>query len=461
MRITAAFLLELLLVLNPAPALCLPATSADDRVHDLAVQAYVYAYPLVLVGQTRQLRRAPLNQFAHLQSFPSAGFTAVVRPNIDTLYSAAWLDLSHEPVILSVPDTAGRYYVMQLLDAWTETFALPGSRTTGSKPGHFLIAGPGWKGATPKDVKVIQSPTNTVWIIGRTQTNGPSDYENVRAIQRGYKLAPLSMWEKGTVGAPERLTPPADRRTPPEQVAAMDAATFFKVFASLLKETSPHPVDAPLLEQLKSIGIEAGKDFDIARLTSRNAEALERAVKDARAMIAERARSHGDVRNGWRFPGKNTGRYGRAYLDRAAVALFGLGALPAEEAIYPNSFRDDDGNALNGANRYVLRFERGKLPPAGAFWSVTMYDPTGYFVSNPINRYGLGDRDKLEFDKDGSLEIYIQHESPGKEKEANWLPAPAGDFSLTLRLYVPKAAALDGSWKPPAVRRVRARDQGD
>lgn len=453
MRIISTFLLGLALLCRPVLTSPVPVTP-DERIHDLGVQAYIYAYPLVLVSLTRQFRRAPLNQFFHLQSFPGAGFTAVVRPNIDTLYSTAWLDLSRDPVILSVPDTAGRYFVMQMLDAWTETFGLPGSRTTGSKPGRFLIAGPGWKGAPPKDVKVIRSPTNTVWLIGRTQTNGVSDYEHVRAIQRGYTLTSAGSSEKVATAAPGNLTPAVDRRRPPEQVAAMDAAAFFKLFASLLKENAPHAADAPLLAQMKTIGIEAGKDFDIGNLTPVQGQELERAVKDARAMLAERARSLGDVRNGWRFPGKNTGIYGTAYLDRAAVALFGLGALPAEEAIYPSTFRDDGGSALNGANRYLLHFRQNELPPARAFWSITMYDPDGYFVPNPINRYGLGDRDSLEFNKDGSLDIYIQRDPPSPDKQRNWLPAPAGDFSLTLRIYLPKPTAVTGRWLPPVVRRI-------
>jgi hypothetical protein len=234
----------------------------------------------------------------------------------------------------------------------------------------------------------------------------------------------------------------------------MDSATFFRVFASLLKETAHHAEDSGFIEQLKAIGIHKGRDFDVAKLPPDAARELDRAVTDARAMIAERARNLGVVRSGWRSGGKNVGKYGTAYLDRAAVALFGLGALPAEEAIYPTTFTDHEGKPLSGVNRYVFHFDKGELPPAGAFWSVTMYDPDGYFVSNPMNRFGLGDRDKLVYNSDGSLDIYIQHDSPGQDKERNWLPAPAGDFNLTIRLYLPMPRAVDGTWAPPLVRRV-------
>jgi hypothetical protein len=432
--------------------------NAED-VYRIGLKAYLYAYPLVLVDQTRQVfvQRFPMNRFNHALAFPPSTARVVVRPNIDTLYSSAWLDLSSEPIILSVPDTGGRYYLVQIMDAWTETIAVPGKRTTGTGAGQFVIVGPNWKGSLPPNLPVIKSSTNLVWIIGRIQTNTSADYANVHAIQKGFNLTPLSLREQAERPASSPAAFPAQNLTtgsaPPAKVAAMDTETFFKTFTKLLKENLPHSEDASFVAELKSIGISSEEPFNSVKLGPERFQALERAVRDAREKIINQIRMTGMERKGWGF-NRNIGCYGTDYLTRATTALGGLGALPAEEAIYTGTMKDSSGGLLAGANRYVLHFDKTSLPPVKAFWSITLYSREGFFVPNPLNRFGLGDRDPLRYNKDGSLDLYIQRDKPAKEPEENWLPSPDGVFNLSLRMYWPGPEVLSGQWTPPVIQRI-------
>ena len=438
---------------------------AEQRVFEIGVQAYIYAYPMVLMELTRQISTnarapagvlAPMNQFAHMRAFPDHTFREVVRPNVDTLYSIVWFDVAKEPLVLFVPDTAGRYYVLQMLDMWTDVFAAPGSRTSGTKAGHFAIVGPRWNGKLPDGVERLRCPTNIGWIIGRTQTNGKADYENVHRIQDGFKLTPLSQWGKPYAPPAESaVEPTVDMKTPPPlQLAKMSAQTYFEMFAELMKNNPPHELDWSMVAQLGQIGIVPGKDFAFFKLDPQTQKALERAVGEGHRMIDERIERSGEFVNGWTITREGMGNYGTSYLQRAAIALIGLGANVPDDAVYPMSFVDSERKPYNGRNRYVLHFDNGQLP-VNAFWSLTMYDEDGYLVENSIQRYGIGDRDELRFNNDGSLDIYIQHESPGKDKEANWLPAPKDTFNLVIRLYWPKIEILTGAWNPPAVERIR------
>jgi hypothetical protein len=433
---------------------------------EIAVEAYVFGYPLVLMDVTRRVmtavpkagaHKAPVNQFLHIREFPDYTMTDVVSPNADTLYSTAWLDLTKEPIILSVPDTGKRYYLMEMLDAWTNVFASPGTRTTGNSRGDFAIVGPQWKGKLPTNVKEIKSPTNMAWLIGRTRTNGKEDYAAVRAIQDQYKLTPLGAWGKD-YNPPDNapVAPGIDVKTPPvEQVAKMDAATFFARLNTLMKDNPPADADASALNNFNAIGVAPGTPFDLKNLDPAVAKSVDGSVKTAQAKIsAEAKKPHGKKVNGWDVM-TNLGRYGTDYLFRSVVALVGLGANLPEDAIYPRATEDTDGQPLNGANRYLVHFPGGQLPPVNAFWSLTMYTSKQFFAQNPINRYAIGDRDKLKFNDDGSLTISIQRESPGKEKESNWLPAPKDSFNVFMRLYWPKKEIVDGVWKPPGVERVK------
>ncbi len=343
------------------------------------------------------------------------------------------------------------------MDAWTETIAVPGKRTTGTQAGHFAIIGPNWKGSLPSNMPVIKSSTNLVWVLGRTQTNTSADYTNVHTIQKGFNLVPLSAWGRAETSMPSpAVVPPRmgdNSLTPPAQVARMDADTFFKTFTALLRDNPPHVEDAPLVAELKTIGIIPGQPFDPSKLDPEAIRALDRAVRDAREKIISQIRMTGIVRKAWGV-NLNIGRYGTDYLTRAVIALGGLGALPPEDAIYTGTAMDNSGQPLAGGNRYVLHFDKTGFPPVNAFWSVTLYNSEGYFVPNPINRFGLGDRDPLRYNSDGSLDLYIQRDRPAKELEANWLPAPDGAFNLSLRMYWPKPEVLAGQWTPPVIRRV-------
>jgi hypothetical protein len=399
--------------------------------------------------------RAPVNQFAHFRSYPDANAKDVVRFNFDTLYSFAWLDLSREPIVLSVPDTGGRYYLVPILDMWTDVFAVPGSRTTQGKARNFAIVAPGWSGNLPNDVEKLAAPTPTVWVMGRTQTNGPTDYDNVHKIQDSYKLTPLSAW--GTAYAPPQRVPTdpsTDDKTPPlDQVNHMDGITMLTRLAALLKSHPPHPNDYPMLHRMRQIGIEPGGDFDPSKLDPTAVQAINSAAKDALADIVKSVPTAADrIVNGWSMGVQNMGAYGTSYKRRAIVALAGLGANLPEDAVYPTAFVDAAGQPLNGANNYMIRFEKDQLPPVGAFWSITIYDKDGFQVPNPISRFAIGDRDKLALNTDGSLDIYLQAQSPGVDKESNWLPTPQGaPFQPTMRLYSPRREIIDGTWSPPPI----------
>lgn len=443
------------------------AENSREEAYNIGFDAYLYLYPLVLMDVTRLQAtnveagkipmRGPMNRFVHAPAFPPAEFRDVVRPNFDTLYSAAFLDLTKEPIIVSAPDTGGRYYMLPMLDMWTDVFANPGKRSTGTKEGHFALVPPGWSGNLPDGVSRIDSPTGMVWIIGRTQTNGPADYPAVHKIQAGYKLTKLSDWGKTPSHAKVKIDPDVDMKTPPMlQVHGMQAGAFFAYAAELMKINPPHMTDNDMVARLKRIGMEVGKSFNLAKKDQAVQQALARAAKDALKLMQEKQTSLAPLVNGWQVGVENMGVYGNSYLRRAIIAMVGLGANPPEDAVYPLTFLDSDGKPLDAANKYVLHFKKDEIPPVDAFWSLTLYDKHGFPVPNSIKRQALGDRDKMTYGPDGSLEIYIQAESPGKSKQANWLPAPkSGPFNLTLRLYWPRREVLTGKWVPPSVQKLK------
>jgi hypothetical protein len=436
-----------------------PSTVAAAEARQIAQQAYAFAYPLVLMEMTRRaatLDGSPrfVNHFIHAPAFPDDRFRQVIRPNSDTLYSTAWLDLSKEPILLHVPDTKGRYYLFQLMDAWTETIAVPGKRTTGTGEGWFAIVGPGWKGSLPAQVQGIDCPTNMAWLLGRTQTNSARDYDFVHGLQQGYKLTTLSAYPEGQ--PPLSLADLAETRArspepPPMKVARMSPTEFFQTFAQLMEHNPAHAADEPMLRQLAQIGLVAGKAFPPAGFSPEVVKAIEEGAHAASAALESFDPKKLPLgKTNWTVPG-HYGRYATNYPVRAFTARYLLGALPAEDAVYYSSARDSAGQPFDGGKRYVLHFEKSAIPPVRAFWSLTLYDDQGYFTANPLNRYAIGDRDQLKFNSDGSLDLYIQHEAPGGAKDNNWLPAPAGAFNLALRLYWPEEQVVHGAWTPPAV----------
>ncbi len=458
---------------HPAPSgnqSTVTASVAPMSAAQSAQEAYIYGYPLVLMQTTERVMtsvaapdpvalKAPVGQLVNASVVPSAAVKAVVAPNVDTLSSTAWLDLSAGPMVLHVPDTNGRYYDMQLLDAWTNVIAAPGSRTTGAGAADFAIVGPGWTGSLPTGVRRIASPTNLVWIIGRTQVNGPADLGAAHAVQQGYHLTPLGAWGKAYTPPQGKVDPTVDPNTPPaDQVAHMDGATFFRTLALAMKANPASSADTMMLAQLRQLGVVPGQPLELSALPPATQQALQQTMQQA--ALAAQARISAKVASGvgvqahtWRYA-IVAGQYGTNYLDRAAIAQAGLGANLDADALYGYTQTDATGKPLSGANNYVLRFAPGQTPPVNAFWSVTMYGPDHMLVDNPLHRYALGHVGMLRYNPDGSLDIYIQQQSPGVDKESNWLPAPGGNFNLVLRMYWPKPAALNQTWTAPAVTLV-------
>jgi hypothetical protein len=449
----------------------------EQEAHAIAVEAYLYLYPLVVMDLTRRqmtgapagkaMGSGPPNTFHHVAEYPSATDKVVVRPNFDTLYSSAWLDLTKEPVIVSVPDTNGRYYLLPMLDMWTDVFASPGWRTTGTEAQHFLVAPAGWRPdlkerlieeyRLPRGTQRIDAPTPYVWIIGRTKTDGPQDYDAVHEIQAGMRITPLSEWGRTPTPVEARADAGIDMATPPKaQSEAMPGDRFFAYAAELLKVHRPHLTDQPIVARMKRIGIEPGKSLDLDKVSPAVRAALEAAPATAQRLMQWKMPTLARVTNNWSMNTDTVGVYGDYYLKRAIVANAGLGANVPQDAIYPLNLGDQAGRPLDGGNKYVLHFDKGDLPPVDAFWSVTLYDPEGYQVANPLNRFAVSSWMPLKYDPDGSLTLYFQNESPGKDKEANWLPAPKAPFTLTMRLYAPKPEVLVGKWNPPPVTKSEA-----
>jgi hypothetical protein len=403
----------------------------------------------------KEFGKGPMNMFVSVPEYPPADFKGVVRSNFDTLYSIAWLDLTKEPLVIAAPDTAGRFYLLPMLDMWSDVFASPGWRTTGTDAAQFLVTPPGWTGTVPAGLNHLPAPTPFVWVIGRTKTDGAADYAAVHKIQAGYTVTPLSRLGKGAEPVSVKIDPAVDMKTPPKiQVDTMSAADYFAYAAELLKVHPAHGTDQPLLAQIKRIGIEPGKSFSMDALDPEIKAALETAPKDAQALMAWKVPTLARVVNGWSMNTDTMGVYGNYYLKRAIVAQVGLGANLPEDAIYPLNIGDVNGNALDGAHKYVLHFAKDEVPPVNAFWSITLYDPEGFQVGNELNRFAVSSWMPFKNNADGSLDIYFQNENPGKDLEANWLPAPKGPFNLTMRLYGPKSEALNGKWNPPAVKQM-------
>ncbi|WP_294951119.1 DUF1254 domain-containing protein [Sulfurovum sp.] len=450
-----------------AASLQLNASSAleKEELDRIALQSYIYTYPLVLMEVTRKQmtnmplgenpNRGPMMQFTHIRTFPNAKFREVVRPNFDTLYSLAWVDVSKEPVILSVPEVKDRFFMLPMYDMWTDTFAVVGTYANGTKAGNYALCMPEWKGELPKGVERIDATTPMFWIIGRTQTNGPKDYDYIHKIQDGYKLTPLSYFTAGKPFKPVfKKDKSVDDVTPPvKQVEKMDAKTFFTMAMKLMKTNPPHATDQVRLDRMKRIGL-TPDGFYYDKLPKEVKAALERATAKSHDVMREYASRLGSIVNGWQILTKSVGVYGIDYLQRATTAFYGLGANPYYWAFYPLNVTDKNGKVPTGDKKYVIHFD--KEPPVDAFWSVTIYDKDGFPIDNPMNRYAIGDRDNLKFNADGSVDIYIQNTSPGKEKESNWLPSSAkGVISLVIRMYGPKQVAIDGKWQPPYLEEVK------
>jgi len=435
----------------------------NEEIIKLAKAAYVYGLPVILTDLTRQVSSVPNNVFIHGHKFPDHTSRLVVAPNNDTNYSSAFLDLGDDAVVLTIPDTKDRYFVVPLMDAWTNVFTSFGKRTTGTHAQTYVITGPHWHGTIPNGLQEVKSPTDLVWIIGRIQVNSPEDQLSfVSPIQDQFKLTLLSDWGKtGATSAkktthydevaPEIKAVQAHQLTVVQAVKQLPIDRYFNYLNALLVKNPGLAADSGILQRLAKIGVKPGGKFDLNNFDKDTQEALKNVPNEIYAAF-DNAKANADFKP---QNGTQIGHYGTDYLTRAVVAYKGLGALPPEEATYIAYNADADKTPLNGNNNYVIHFEAGKLPPAKAFWSLTMYDKDRYLSDNPIRRYAIGDRNKLKFNADGSLDIYLQHADPGADKQSNWLPAPADSFNVILRIYVPTDEYLHDktTWVNPPIKK--------
>lgn len=436
-----------------------PSNNEDPAI--VLKEAYIYSLPLVLMDLTRrqmtqssELNSVPNNQFKNNSFFPDAKFKNVVRPNSDTYYSSAWLNLADGPVILSIPNTKGRYHMFPLMDAYSNIFYSIGTRTTGNNGGIFLITGPKWTGSTPEGMKQIPSPTDIVWVIGRTQVNSKEDGEKVVVpLQHQYKIISLNEWGKQPIPSKIIIDPTVPKEDPNTVVKTMTVENYFNYANELLAKNPPPEADKAVLNRFASVGIGTGKKFDLNTFSDDKRKEITEIPKTITNKLAIDYDTSNMV-NGWNLGRKVIGTYGTDYQSRASTAYMGLGANLREDAIYSTCFVDRQNKELNGSSSYKLHFEKGQTPPVNAFWSITLYDTQGYFIDNELNRYTLGDRSNLRPNADGSIDIFIQHSHPGKEKTSNWLPAPKGNFNLLLRFYWPKSVILQNKWSPPFVEKI-------
>jgi len=441
---------------------------AKDEVKRIAEEAFIYGFPMVMnygtlyefaIDKTSDQYKAPFNQISNIQRVATPKDTTIVTPNSDTPYSLLWMDLRAEPLVLSVPEVEkSRYYSVQLLDLYTFNYGYMGSRTTGNGAGTYMVAGPNWKGEIPEGIKkVFHCETEVSFVIFRTQLFNPGDIDNVKKIQAGYKAQALSTFLKSPAppAAPEIKWPKLDKK-----LAETDPFAYLNFVLQFCPPVGPAEVEKPLRAKFAKIGIEAGKPFAADKFTPEQKIEMEEGMKSALEKIKRRLGDAGKKDNGWMITVAfgNRSFYKGDWTLRAAAAMGGIYGNDEVEALYPLLLTDGDGNKPDcGKNRYTITFPKDQLPPVDAFWSVTMYDgKTQLLIENPINRYLINSPmlPDLKMNPDGSLTLYIQKDSPGKEKESNWLPASDGPIYVAMRLYWPKKEALSGEWKPPAVKRI-------
>jgi hypothetical protein len=449
-----------------APPTATAAETAAPATAIAAEDAALYALPLVVMDLTReQFFSDPVSadatpgRFLHIPILANPTFRSVVRPNVDTLYSSAWLDLGAEPVLLSVPPSNGRYYLVQCMDAWTNVFAAPGIRTLGNRGARYAIVGPTWHGDLPPGVEVLRAPTRMVWVLGRIHVRDAADLPAARAFQHQLDLRPASHAGDPSFTAASPHPPgPTPRRIMRDRLHDLSAELFFERFTLLTIDNPPAPDDAPFVRDvLAPLGVPPGRPVSWASLPEANRRALSDGLSHALAALEDRAqldRQRTLTPTGWSSLAATVaqGNYGTSYRVRAAVAAIGLGANLRADAVYLNANVDGNRQPLDGSKRYRLRFAPGQLPPVRAFWSITLYDEQGYLIANPAERYAIKSGDALVHEADGSVVLQLQPDDPGPDHRAGWLPTPEHRrFELSLRAYWPDAALLDGAWIPPAV----------
>lgn len=440
--------------------------SNSDKPEDIATLAYLWGYPLITSQRSFDyftnpntptvVGQGPANEMNCARQLVNASFTDIVTPNDDTLYCQSWMDLTKEPLVLKVPSVQDRYISFQFLDAYTNDYTYLGTRASGDSEGTYLIAGPNWDGQVPQDMTKIWSPTNIAWIINRILVTGDSDLPNVHDIQDKISLISLSVFEGNTTNTQAADETTLSSQVPIKPQPANIPTTGIKLYDELGQAMINNPLNPPdpgLVAKLASIGIGPGK-IPSVEANDTIKTALQPGIQEGDKLIDEKLANIGTVVNGWSV-NTQTGIYGNDYLTRAAITKLGFGANIPQEALYPTTLTDNQGKPYNGTNKYAIHFDPGQTPPVDGFWSITMYNEEKYFYDNPLNRYSIGKyTDGLKTNEDGSLDIYIQNQSPGADKESNWLPSPADGFYMVLRMYLPTEQVLNGTWTPPPVNLI-------
>jgi hypothetical protein len=444
---------------------------SPTEAKSIAVDAYVYGYSLITTEVTRVQQsnvpkpeglHAPMGEFGNALYYPPGNYRGISAPNADTLYSVAWVDLA-QPVVFSYPDMGRRFFLMEMVDMWMHDFAAPGARTESGKAANYLLTGPGWKGTVPAGMKQIQVATRYMCILGRTYADGTDqDYVAVKKLQAQYKLTPLSAWGHPYTPQPIPVNPnPGFSMTenPQRAILAMGMEGYFSMMSKLMAGVAPPPAeDAPVLACMAKIGIVPGEPFALNKLDPAVQAVLKDVPQQALEKIVANEHHMGDVTNGWTMM-KGLGTYGTDYIRRATVAAIGWPANQELDAVYPTALVDSTGQPLNGANKYTITFLKGATPPVSGFWSITMYeiDNGWWFFPNTLDKFTVSPRNNLKYNADGSLTLYLQNQSPGADKQANWLPAPKGPFIPMLRMYAPNPTApsiLNGTWQVPPIIKV-------
>ncbi len=461
------------LALAGAPTGQADAGLTPAQAKAIAVDAYIYGYSLMTTEVTRvqmsnvpavETMRAPTGTFFNVPGYPPATYRGVSASNADTLYSLAWLDLS-EPQVFTHPEINDRFFTFELVDQWMIVKDSVGTNTSGEQAMTYLFTGPDWKGTVPEGMTHLSFPTRHMVILGRTYAlNTPEDLAKVHALQAQYQVRPLSAFGKPySFSAPPVDPDPGFSMTeaPQKAILALGTAGYFNMLAKFMGSAAPAPAeDAPMLAQMAKLGIIPGQPFDPGKLDPAVQAALEDVPEIALKAMVAKWDSLGKAVNGWRVTTVG-GRYGTDYLERGAWAASGWPSQLPHVSVYPTTTLDSKGRKLSGTNNYTLTFKKDQMPPVNplAFWSITMYtiDDGLWFYPNELNKLTVSPRDNLVYNPDGSLTLYFGHESPGADRQANWLPAPDGPFALTLRLYWPNTEApsvLNSTWQPPGVEKV-------
>ena len=426
-------------------------SETDENIWETVEDAYVYAFPLVLMDATETSAtnteeavtgKAPVNQFIHSVALANAQFRNVVTPNVDTIYSQVWYDLSEEPMVYELPET-DRFCKVQVLDGWTNTAAVL------DKAGAYAITLSTWEGELPEGVTRIDVPTSMAWSITRIVLSGEEDLPNVYAIQEKMKLMPLSDYISGDSYEPPRGSYSEENDyIPVDKVLSMDPITFFNKANELMVKNSPAAADKEMLEKIAAVNIGPGMEFDTSVLTGDVAENWKTMLTEIQLKLIKEGQKFSKKLGQWDYFGEPIGDFNTEYAYRALVALAGLGANTVEVALYPKIEQDADGNTLTGEKSYILHFESYPQVLEGGFWSVTAYGDDDFLIDNPIDRYCINDRSGLKANEDGSVDVILSKDAP--EDTTNWLPVGDGGFHLYMRIYTPDMDALD-TWTAPTI----------